>query len=74
MSDTHATRPAHDVARASKPGRRGRLTRWARIAAASGVEYVHDGDRREQLVGFYTDAAGNVDGLLATPVRNHHGS
>ena len=25
-----------------------------------------------QVVGFYTDAAGNVDGFLAMPVRNHH--
>ncbi len=25
-----------------------------------------------QLVGFYVDSAGNTDGLLATPTRNHH--
>jgi Bacterial regulatory protein, arsR family len=39
-----------------------------------GTTTVNGVNDRGQLVGFYVDAAGNTDGLLATPAPHHHRS
>jgi hypothetical protein len=39
---------------------------------ASGFTLFNGINDRGDIVGFYTDAAGNTDGLLVTPARNHH--
>ncbi len=38
-----------------------------------GTTTINGVNDQGQLVGFYVDSAGNTDGLLATPARDHHG-
>ena len=37
-----------------------------------GATTINGVNDQGQLVGFYTDAAGNTDGLLAQPQQSHH--